>query len=300
MRNAATLRPDPDPGRDRRIEQRERQDRQDERRRVVEETEATGLLDGRVVEAFAGKDPAGCLMVGEEVVAERSRTDPGQQTVGRRRRRGPREPRSEGQRGPAAAPTPLRFSRRSVPRSVPTSGAALAEPAMDQRDPEQVPGDAERPGPDWRASAIRAGRPSGSARSPCCSRACRRRKINSTSKTMLWIRWRANRSLGSFPGEALEPALRVLDRADHPDRRELVERLAEHPPVPRLALAHVGAVRLDPAAERDVGRRERIDEQRELVRRGRHVGVGEDDEVGRRVRASRPGPRPPCRRERRQ
>ena len=63
--------------------------------------------------------------------------------------------------------------------------------------------------------------------------------------------------------------------------------MPEHPPVPRLRRAHVRAVRLDARAERDVVRLEGFDEQRELVGRRRHVGVGEDDEVG--LRCEHPG-----------
>ena len=54
------------------------------------------------------------------------------------------------------------------------------------------------------------------------------------------------------PREALEPALRVLDGADDPDRGQHVEDLAEQPPVRRLGRAHVAAVGLDPRSERDV------------------------------------------------
>jgi hypothetical protein len=58
--------------------------------------------------------------------------------------------------------------------------------------------------------------------------------------------------------------------------------------VPRLGLAHVRAVRLDPAAERDVIRGQRLDEERQLIWRGRHVGVGEDREIA--LRGEHPGP----------
>ena len=85
--------------------------------------------------------------------------------------------------------------------------------------------------------------------------------------------------LGGLAREALEAALGVLDVADDPDRRERVEQPAEHAPVAWLGGAHVRAVRLDAAAQGDVGVLERVDELRQLRRRRGHVGVGEDDEV---------------------
>ena len=80
-------------------QQGERQDGEHERRRVVEEAEATGLLDGRVVEALAGEDAARRLVVGEEVEAERpgglGREDhePGDDEERGDRRDGQRRPR---------------------------------------------------------------------------------------------------------------------------------------------------------------------------------------------------------------
>ena len=44
----------------------------------------------------------------------------------------------------------------------------------------------------------------------------------------------------NLPVEALEPALRVLDRAHHPDGSQQVEGLAQGAPPGRLGLAHVG------------------------------------------------------------
>ena len=64
---------------------------------------------------------------------------------------------------------------------------------------------------------------------------------------------------GDVAVEALEPALRVLDGADDPQRRERVERLAQRPPPARLRGAHVGAVGLDPGAVRGIGGLERLD-----------------------------------------
>ena len=96
---------------------------------------------------------------------------------------------------------------------------------------------------------------------------------------MLVMRCRSNRSCGGCPGEPLEPALGVLDRADHPHGRQQVERLAEQAAVAGLRRPHVGAVRLDARPERDVVVGERADEEGDLVGRGRHVRVGEDDQV---------------------
>ena len=63
--------------------------------------------------------------------------------------------------------------------------------------------------------------------------------MSSTSNTMLVTCWRPKRSWAAVSGEALEPALRVLDRPDDPRRRESVENLAEHAPVARLAEARM-------------------------------------------------------------
>ena len=79
--------------------------------------------------------------------------------------------------------------------------------------------------------------------------------------------------------EALEAALRVGHVAGDPGARDEAEDPTEQAPVERLAGAPVGAVGLDPAAERDVVVDERRREQRQLVGRRGHVGVGEDDEV---------------------
>jgi hypothetical protein len=66
-----------------------------------------------------------------------------------------------------------------------------------------------------------------------------------------------------------------------------VEQPTERTPVARLGRSHVGAVRLDPGSERHVVRGKRLDEQRQLVRRRRHVSVGEGDQVGRSVQHPR-------------
>ena len=105
---------------------------------------------------------------------------------------------------------------------------------------------------------------------------------------MLRIRWRREEVVRGLAGEALEPALRVLDRSRRPGRRERVERPPERPPVARLAGPHVGAVGLDPRPERDVVVGQRGDEERQLIGRGGHVGIGEDDQVGGRGQHPRP------------
>ena len=79
--------------------------------------------------------------------------------------------------------------------------------------------------------------------------------------------------------EPLEPALRVLHGADDPQRRQRVERLAQRPPPGGLRGPHVGAVGLDPAAVGGVGGLEGVDQERDLVGRRRHVGVGEDHDL---------------------
>ena len=59
-----------------------------------------------------------------------------------------------------------------------------------------------------------------------------------------------------------------------------MEGAAQQAPEPRLAAPHVAPVGLDPASEGDVVVAQRLDEEGQLVRRGGHVGVGEDGEIG--------------------
>ena len=120
--------------------------------------------------------------------------------------------------------------------------------------------------------------------------------MSSTSKTMLVICWSANRSRGGLAGEALEPALGVLDRADDPERGEQVERLAEQPPVERLG------ARACPGRRAGSGCRARR-RGRRAPRRGAGSGRAASPcrrrrrRRGRsRRRASRPGRPRPCRR----
>ncbi len=85
--------------------------------------------------------------------------------------------------------------------------------------------------------------------------------------------------LANLPSEALEAALGVRDGARDPDGSQGVERLAKHPSIERLAGTPIRAIRLHPAAKRDVVIRERLGQQWELVRRRGHVRIREDHEV---------------------
>ena len=144
-----------------------------------------------------------------------------------------------------------------------------------------------------RASATRACPPTARARWRCGSRGVAPRWMTSASNTMLVIRWRANRSWPASRRNPLKPHWVSGTSPVTQSPGECVEHLAQEPPVQRLAGPPVGAVRLDPAAERDVVVRERVGEQRELVGRCCHVRVGETP--GRRWRRGRPpGPRRPC------
>ncbi len=111
--------------------------------------------------------------------------------------------------------------------------------------------------------------------------------MSSTSKTMLVIRCRSNRSWAAARVKPLKSTLGVLDRADNPDRREDVEYLAQQAAIWRLARPHVRAVGLDPGPQGNVMIRERRDQERELVRWCRHVRVSEDDQI--RGRGQHPG-----------
>ncbi len=113
---------------------------------------------------------------------------------------------------------------------------------------------------------------------------------------MLVIRSRPKRSRAAVTPEPLEAALGVPDRPGHPGRaarrksrptsrrkRGWVARMSEPS----------GWMRLPRATSAG---RQRGDEQRQLVRRRGHVGVGEDDADRPRRPASRPGRPSPCRR----
>ena len=134
-----------------------------ERRRVVEEPEPAGRLEAHVVQRLAVQQADRGLVIGEEVEAER--------VAGRETDVADDDDERRGSRRSAAPP-----DRAGPVPAGPSRPGCRAPPAaaMDERDPEQVPGDAQRPGPDWRASATRACRTSGSARSPSGSRAAGR------------------------------------------------------------------------------------------------------------------------------
>ena len=108
-------------------QQPERQHGEDERRRVVEEAEAAGLLDGRVVEALAGEDAVRGLVVGEEVEAERPGRLRGEDAS---RSTSPRMTRRE--RGAPSGRRPARAGRRSASndpvRFGPKSSRGRADP----------------------------------------------------------------------------------------------------------------------------------------------------------------------------
>ena len=71
---------------------------------------------------------------------------------------------------------------------------------------------------------------------------------------------------GDLAPEALEPALRVLDGADDPDRGQQRGTSCPAPAASRLRRPHVRAVRLDPGCRRRRRRLERVDEQRRARR----------------------------------
>src|SRR4051794_26717630 len=185
----------------------------------------------------------------------------------------------------AKSPSPTRVSRFTL--RIAGAGASCgrlvaSRSTMDEGDPEQVPGDANgepRPGSHPRPEAV-----SPADRDDRDAVAAPPREeddldVEDDARDLL----PTEQVVSGGAGEALEPALRVLDGADYPGGREDVEGLAEEPPVARLAGSHVGTVGLDARAECDVVIAECLDEQRQLVGRGRHVSVGEDDQVRLRV-----------------
>ena len=130
-----------------------------------------------------------------------------------------------------------------------------ADPAMEERDPEEVPGDPRARGPG--CACIRDPRRSYQLdrhdRQPVAAPPGEVDQLDVEDDARDPLR--REQVVRGVAREPLEPALGVLDRADHPDRGEGVEHLAEQPPLGRAGSAHVGAVRLDPAAQRDVGGR---------------------------------------------
>ena len=79
--------------------------------------------------------------------------------------------------------------------------------------------------------------------------------------------------------EALEAALGVRHVTGDPGSGDAPVDATERAPVERLRGAPVAAVRLDATAQRHVMIDQGFGEQRDLVRRRGHVGVGEDDEL---------------------
>ena len=94
--------------------------------------------------------------------------------------------------------------------------------------------------------------------------------------------------VGSGTSEALEATLRVRDGSCHPERGQGVEDAAEKAAMRRLRAAPVTAIRMDPAAESDVMRIERLGQQRQLVGRCREVRIGKEDVVA--LRREHAGP----------
>ena len=276
-----------DPGRDggRLRQQPERQHERDERRRVVEQPEAAGRLERGVVRGLPREHPLGGRVVGEEVVAQRRAGDGD-------RRRDEEHHEADGERRhepPGGALVhgcviPARHAGQAAAWSCESEARALARFTSRWMS-----------GIRNRSHATRMARPR-----PGCMREPRRsaQRIGTTTERVaaaadeedeLDVEHDARDLLagedvaGDLAVEALEPALRVLDGADDPQRGERVERLAQQPPPAGLRGAHVGAVGLDARAVGGVGRLERLAQERQLVGRGGHVGVGEHDEVARRV-----------------
>ena len=91
---------------------------------------------------------------------------------------------------------------------------------MEQRDPEQVPRDAQREPQRPGACATRGGRPSGSGTTRVAVAAAADEEdqldVEHDARDLL----AGEQVAGDVAAEALEAALRVLDRADDPQRRE--------------------------------------------------------------------------------
>ena len=195
----------------------------------------------------------------------------GERQHGEDRQRGPRQPGE----GVAIHHT------RSV--------ALRLTPAMDERDPEQVPGDPHcqaRPSAHAGAALVEPADRHDGHPVAAPAREIDELDVEDDARDPL-AREQVLRRLATEP---LEPALRVLDRPDDPDRRQHVEALAEQPAVARLRRPHVRPIGLDARTEGDVVVDERRHEQRDLIRRRRHVGIREDHEfAGRREHAGTHG-----------
>jgi hypothetical protein len=79
--------------------------------------------------------------------------------------------------------------------------------------------------------------------------------------------------------KALEPALRVLNRPDDPNRGQGVERLSQHSAIPGLSLPHIRAIGLDATPECHIVFMQGFDDQGDHVGWSRHIGVGKDHVV---------------------
>src|SRR3954462_13910041 len=155
-----------------------------------------------------------------------------------------------------------RNGRRRASGSVATDigGQRLdpGHPAMEQRDPEQVPRDLEGEpcaGPHPRPSPVAPADRHDIDPVATSPSEVDKLDVEDDAGDLL----PREQVVRGFPREALEPALRVLHRAVDPGRREEMDRLAKQPAPPRRALAQVGSVRVDAAPERDVAGFERPD-----------------------------------------
>src|SRR4249919_1787113 len=111
--------------------------------------------------------------------------------------------------------------------------------AMHERDSEEVPGDPDgeaRPGPHPRPEAICP--PDRDDGDPVAAPPGQEDDLDVEDDAGDPLP--GEEVVGGGPREALEAALGVLDRSDHPDRREQVEDLAEEPSITGLAGPHVG------------------------------------------------------------
>ena len=107
--------------------------------------------------------------------------------------------------------------------------------------------------------------------------------MTSTSNTMLVTFWRANTSWATSRRNPLNPhcvSCTGPTTQTEASRWNALPRKRRHP---GCACPHVGAIGLDPGAVGGIRCFERLQERDQLVRRGRHVGVGEHDQVAGRV-----------------
>ena len=285
---------DPRPRRGAGRQQPERQHERDERRRVVEQPEPARRLERHVVGGLPVEHPRRGRVVGEEVVAQRvardgeRQRDPAGEHEDRDQRQQPRERRPDPRRScRATRRQPAGWSvDRAAARRTSRWTSGIRNRSQATRIASRRPGCIREP----RRSAQRIGHDRVPVAAPADE--VDHLHVEHDARDLL----AGEHVARDVPPEALEPALGVLDRARPPTPTRAGGTSCPAAAASRAATRACPSRRAGSASRRRRRRLERLDEQRQLVGRRGHVGVGEHDQVARRRGACPRGPRRPCRR----